>query len=84
MKFYKNNEIKVDGQNIPNSIEEFKDLRLPQFMMKCIESDGIQKLSDIQKICLPMVLLDRDLLGISKTGTGKTLIFIIKALVISY
>ena len=84
MKFYKNSQIKVEGQNIPNSIDEFKDLRLPDFMTKCIEKDEIVRPSDIQKVCLPIVLLDRDLLGISKTGTGKTLILIIKALVISY
>ena len=53
-------------------------------LVTVLEEDGILSPTAIQQIGLPIALSNRDLLGISFTGTGKTLIFLLRALLIGY
>ena len=67
-----------------NIIEKFEELRLPAELLMAIQAEGIHQPTPIQKIALPLALSNRDLLAISFTGTGKTLVFLIRALLLSY
>jgi len=49
------------------------------FLVK-IQKLGYQQLTKIQKICIPPALQGYDILGSSKTGSGKTLCFVIPVL----
>jgi len=63
------------------SIEDFKELRLTNELMKGIQAKGFDKPSDIQKVTLPIALLSGkdgravNLIAQAKSGTGKTTAF---------
>lgn len=50
----------------------FKDLNLPDALLKAIEKVGYEKPSPIQAESIPLILEGHDLLGQAQTGTGKT------------
>mmetsp|Transcript_39353 Transcript_39353/g.80613 ORF Transcript_39353/g.80613 Transcript_39353/m.80613 type:complete len:446 (+) Transcript_39353:25-1362(+) len=56
---------------------EFEDLELSNLTLKALEELGYKKLTSIQKICILPALNGRDVLGSGKTGSGKTLCFVI-------
>ncbi len=53
----------------------FKDLNLPEPLLKALEDVGYEKPSPIQAQSIPLLLQGRDLLGQAQTGTGKTAAF---------
>lgn len=58
----------------------FKESSLPKYLVDQLESH-FQKPSVIQSQAWPVVLQGRDLIGIARTGSGKTLGFIMPAIV---
>lgn len=48
--------------------------------MQVISEIGFTEMTQVQKECIPLVLAGRDLIGQSKTGSGKTAAFIIPIL----
>ncbi|KAJ3413297.1 hypothetical protein HDV05_008214 [Chytridiales sp. JEL 0842] len=67
--------ILVEGDDVPNPIKSFRDMRLPQPIIDHLKGRGIQKPTPIQIQGLPTVLSGRDMVGIAFTGSGKTLVF---------
>jgi ATP-dependent RNA helicase DeaD len=53
----------------------FKDLNLPEEILKALEKVGYEKPSPIQAEAIPLILQGHDLLGTAQTGTGKTAAF---------
>ncbi|NCP63383.1 MAG: DEAD/DEAH box helicase [Paraglaciecola sp.] len=53
----------------------FKDLNLPEEILKALEKVGYEKPSPIQAEAIPLILAGHDLLGTAQTGTGKTAAF---------
>jgi ATP-dependent RNA helicase DeaD len=53
----------------------FKDLNLPEEILKALEKVGYEKPSPIQAEAIPLLLQGHDLLGTAQTGTGKTAAF---------
>ena len=45
--------------------------------VKFIELNGFKELTKIQEACIRMAAKDKDIVAISKTGTGKTHAFLI-------
>src|SRR5437763_6834099 len=45
-----------------------------------LQSSGYKKLTDIQEKVIPLILSGKDIIGQSRTGTGKTASFIIPVL----
>ncbi|KAK8806959.1 hypothetical protein WA158_003718 [Blastocystis sp. Blastoise] len=68
-------KIDVDGDDIPPVIKRFKDMKLPEPILKALEAKGIMKPTPIQIQALPAILSGRDIIGISYTGSGKTVVF---------
>ena len=50
----------------------FKDLNLPEALVKVVSEMGYETPSPIQAQCIPHLLNGEDVLGLAQTGTGKT------------
>jgi ATP-dependent RNA helicase DDX5/DBP2 len=66
-------EMLVQGQDIPDPIRNFQDTGFPSDVLKRIERAGFSEPTPIQAQCWPVAQSGRDLVGIAKTGSGKTL-----------
>ncbi|XP_046739463.1 probable ATP-dependent RNA helicase DDX43 [Diprion similis] len=81
-------EIEEDGQEgnddptIPNPVETFEQAfqDYPEILEE-IRKQGFSKPSPIQCQAWPVLLSGKDLIGIAQTGTGKTLAFLLPALI---
>jgi len=71
----------VFGDDIPNPVSSFQETTLEDVYLSHLKKMGIEEPSPIQKQGIPMALSGRDLIGVSKTGSGKTLSFLLPAIV---
>lgn len=76
-------KIEVEGEDLLPPISQFKDMHFPEAIMKALNKKKISYPSPIQMQCLPIVLSGRDLIGIAFTGSGKSLVFILPAIMIA-
>lgn len=70
------------GVSLPSTTEElekFTDLQLSEKTMKAINGMGFEKMTEIQRRGIPPLLAGRDVLGAAKTGSGKTMAFLVPA-----
>ncbi|WP_133879698.1 DEAD/DEAH box helicase [Panacagrimonas perspica] len=58
----------------------FRDLELPETLLRVLEEVGYETPSPIQAQTIPPLLQGRDVLGQAQTGTGKTAAFALPAL----
>jgi ATP-dependent RNA helicase DDX46/PRP5 len=73
--------IKVKGEKCPKPILKWSNLGLPHNYMQVIEDDlKYLKPSSIQAQALPAIMSGLDVIGIAKTGSGKTISFILPML----
>lgn len=80
-EFLKKNLIRfVGGSNIPPPAVTFEELNLPENLMRAIKQQGWEAPTPIQAVSIPVALKGHDLIGIAKTGSGKTAAFIIPAI----
>ena len=78
--YLKENEISVQGHDIPRPVLTFKESSLPKYLIEQL-SHHFQKPSTIQSQAWPVVLQGRDFIGVARTGSGKTLSFIMPSIV---
>ena len=55
----------------------FADLGLSDELLRAVEESGYAEPTPIQRQAIPSVLMNRDLVGIAQTGTGKTAAFVL-------
>ena len=55
----------------------FADLGLSEELLRAIDESGYTEPTPIQRGAIPSVLMNRDLVGIAQTGTGKTAAFVL-------
>lgn len=67
--------IDANGDGIPPPLTTFTAMRLPRATLRCLRAEGIEAPTPIQAQGLPVLLSGRDCVGISYTGSGKTLVF---------
>ena len=60
--------------------KSFNDFQLKQELARILEESGYVTPTEIQSLAIPLLLEGRDLIGISQTGTGKTLAFLVPIL----
>lgn len=53
----------------------FKSLNIRSEIVKSLEEDGLTKPTPIQEKAIPLIMSGKDIIGISKTGSGKTAAF---------
>lgn len=56
-------------------MNKFEQLQLPKEMIESISQKGFKHPTQIQEKTIPHILAGKDVIGISATGTGKTLCF---------
>ena len=64
----------------PNDQPSFNDLGLKSSSLKAIESAGFESPSPIQAAFIPVAVKDQDVIGLARTGTGKTTAFVMPIL----
>ncbi|KAK2581084.1 hypothetical protein KPH14_006125 [Odynerus spinipes] len=80
-QFRENAEITVKGDNVPNPIQYFEEGNFPPYVMEGIRRQGYSQPTAIQAQGWPIALSGRDLVAIAQTGSGKTLGYILPAIV---
>ncbi|PIN05304.1 ATP-dependent RNA helicase [Handroanthus impetiginosus] len=73
--------IRVSGFDVPRPIKTFEDCGFPVELLKAIAKQAYEKPTAIQCQALPIVLSGRDIIGIAKTGSGKTASFVLPMIV---
>ncbi|KAK1757656.1 P-loop containing nucleoside triphosphate hydrolase protein [Echria macrotheca] len=67
--------IKVSGKDIPKPVQKWSQCGLTQPILDTIEALGYEKPTPIQMQALPVIMSGRDVIGVAKTGSGKTMAF---------
>lgn len=70
----------LNGVNIPKPMINFSDSLFPQQITELFKKNGFEKPTAIQGQGWPMALTGRNVVGIAQTGSGKTLSFILPAI----
>lgn len=61
------------------SDKSFQDLNLTEYTLKALENKNYKTATEIQAKCIPLAMKGGDLMGTAKTGSGKSLAFLIPA-----
>ncbi|MCL4130093.1 UNVERIFIED_CONTAM: hypothetical protein GTU68_025185, partial [Idotea baltica] len=79
---YRNEKmITLRGKSIPTPIQYFSDYLFPEYVMAEIKRQNYEQPTPIQAQGWPISLSGRDFVGIAQTGSGKTLGYILPAIV---
>ncbi|KAF2094635.1 P-loop containing nucleoside triphosphate hydrolase protein [Rhizodiscina lignyota] len=70
-------DIKVDGKNVPRPITKWGQCGLSFKTMDQIERLGFDEPTPIQCQAIPVIMSGRDVLAVAKTGSGKTMAFLL-------
>lgn len=77
----KNKEISLKGKSIPEPVLTFEEAGFPDYVMSEVRKMGFKNPTPIQSQGWPIALSGRDMVGIASTGSGKTLSYILPAIV---
>ena len=80
-QFRAEKEMTLHGKDIPRPITTFDEAGFPEYVLSEIRALGFPAPSPIQCQAWPMALSGRDVVGISQTGSGKTISFALPAMV---
>jgi ATP-dependent RNA helicase DDX5/DBP2 len=80
MAFRKAGEMTIQGKNVPKPIMKFHQAGFPKVVLTKLEAQGFSAPTPIQSQGWSMALSGRNMVGIAQTGSGKTLSFILPAL----
>ncbi|KAL1878626.1 pre-mRNA processing RNA-helicase [Diaporthe australafricana] len=69
--------IKVSGKDVPKPVQKWSHCGLTQPMSNAIRDLGYEKPTPIQMQALPVIMSGRDVIGVAKTGSGKTMAFLL-------
>ncbi|KAI1913092.1 ATP-dependent RNA helicase [Ophidiomyces ophidiicola] len=72
----------LNAVSLPQTENEplkFSELNLSEKTLKAIQEMGFETMTEIQRRGIPPLMVGRDVLGAAKTGSGKTLSFLIPA-----
>ena len=80
-KFRQENSITLKGPGIPKPVFFFDEAGFPDYVIQSLTRQNWTRPTPIQAQGWPMALSGRDVVGIAQTGSGKTLSFILPAVV---
>ncbi|KAJ4850340.1 DEAD-box ATP-dependent RNA helicase 24 [Turnera subulata] len=80
-EYRKSLAIRVSGFDVPRPIKAFDDCGFSPQLMSAIAKQAYEKPTPIQCQALPIVLSGRDVIGMAKTGSGKTAAFVLPMIV---
>ncbi len=67
----------TEDSNVVSQISSFSEIKLPKFLLDNLKKLDWQNPTPIQAQAIPVAISGNDILGISKTGSGKSASFII-------
>ncbi|KAG8932362.1 mRNA splicing protein prp28 [Tulasnella sp. 417] len=73
--------IAARGGHIPLPLRSWQESTIPPAILDVISQIGYEEPSPIQRQAIPVGLMNRDIIGIAETGSGKTAAFVIPMLV---
>ncbi|XP_015595462.1 ATP-dependent RNA helicase p62 [Cephus cinctus] len=79
--FREEKQITLKGEKIPNPIQYFEEGNFPDYVMQGIRKQGFSEPTAIQAQGWPIAMSGRNMVGIAQTGSGKTLGYILPAIV---
>ncbi|XP_055523405.1 uncharacterized protein LOC129717491 isoform X2 [Wyeomyia smithii] len=79
-RFHEKHDITIIG-NCPKPITEFDEIDMPDYVLNEIEKQGYQKPTPIQAQGWPIALSGLNMVGVAKTGSGKTLGYMLPAII---
>ena len=69
--------IKVRGVNVPKPVQKWSQCGLGVQTLDVIDKLGYESTTSIQAQAIPAIMSGRDVIGVAKTGSGKTIAFLI-------
>ncbi|KAG5990100.1 pre-mRNA processing RNA-helicase [Claviceps lovelessii] len=69
--------IKVHGKDVPKPVQKWAQCGLTRQTLDVIEKLGYEKPTTIQMQAIPTLMSGRDVVGVAKTGSGKTVAFLL-------
>nr|XP_036585615.1 pre-mRNA-processing atp-dependent rna helicase prp5 [Colletotrichum truncatum]KAF6795666.1 pre-mRNA-processing atp-dependent rna helicase prp5 [Colletotrichum truncatum] len=69
--------IKVSGKDVPKPVQKWAQCGLTRQTLDVIADLGYEKPTSIQMQALPVIMSGRDVVGVAKTGSGKTVAFLL-------
>ena len=73
--------IRVSGHGVPAPVESFSQCGFDAQLLQIIKKAGYASPTEIQCQALPVILSGRDVVGVAKTGSGKTAAFVLPMMV---
>ncbi|CAN9505172.1 unnamed protein product [Ophioblennius macclurei] len=80
-EYRRKKEITVRGTGCPKPIISFHQAHFPQYVMDVLMEQNFKEPTAIQAQGFPLALSGRDMVGIAQTGSGKTLSYLLPAIV---
>ncbi|RAL00370.1 DEAD/DEAH box RNA helicase [Aspergillus ibericus CBS 121593] len=69
--------IKVRGVDVPKPVQKWSQCGLGVQTLDVIDKLGYERTTSIQAQAIPAIMSGRDVIGVAKTGSGKTIAFLI-------
>lgn len=73
--------ISSKGGGVANPMRSWEESGLPSRLLDLVDRVGYKEPTPIQRAAIPIALTNRDLIGVSVTGSGKTAAFLLPLLV---
>ncbi|XP_042076151.1 probable ATP-dependent RNA helicase DDX17 isoform X1 [Haplochromis burtoni] len=80
-EYRRKKEITVRGSGCPKPVTSFHHAQFPQYVMDVLMQQNFKEPTAIQAQGFPLALSGRDMVGIAQTGSGKTLSYLLPAIV---
>jgi ATP-dependent RNA helicase DDX5/DBP2 len=80
-EYRKKYEMTLFGKDVPRPVFSFQEAGFPRYVLQEVERLGFASPTAIQSQGWPMALSGRDVVGVAQTGSGKTMAFILPAIV---
>lgn len=69
--------IKVRGLDVPKPVQQWSQCGLGVQTLDVVDKLGYESLTSVQAQAIPSIMSGRDVIGVAKTGSGKTIAFLI-------
>lgn len=81
IEYCNEHNITIIGDNVPGPFRDIENSNFPDYIKTFLKEQGILKPTIIQSQGWPIALSGKNLVGIAQTGTGKTLAYLLPAVV---
>ncbi|KAM4595641.1 putative ATP-dependent RNA helicase DDX5 [Fundulus diaphanus] len=80
-QYRRTKEVTIKGRDCPKPIVKFHEAAFPNYVMDVIVKQNFTEPTPIQSQGWPVALSGKDMVGIAQTGSGKTIAYLLPAIV---